>query len=362
MKQSYLVSLVTIIFPLAVAFASSPSDTLQPRPTLTGYLGGCVHDDQTGEPIKGARVSVNNLKKSSKTNGEGYYLLEIPVGTYTVSFKSQGCKEQTQVGIVIRESATTTQDVMMLRDPSSSMEPLLGSMSSHVSASSTLGSRTSSWITGRVRDKNTMVPLGNVTVTLVGQERQTTTGSNGLYVLKGVVEGTYTLRFIRSGYEEARIENVEVKSGHPTSQTAELIPEAGNSTFQKRNLVPPDTFNYLNTKSKHNSAHQQSVPNTQKDITSDTVALTEQNSGVVQGQVTLEDTHGAASGGYFGIEETHTGSKIDEEGKFTFRIQPGSYTFDIGFDEHYQIKRVTGVVVRVGETTKLTITLESSKR
>jgi len=54
--------------------------------TITGY----VKDKETGEPITGATIYIEELKVGTTTDFEGYYILTFKNGVYNVSFRAFG--------------------------------------------------------------------------------------------------------------------------------------------------------------------------------------------------------------------------------------------------------------------------------
>src|SRR5688572_32900212 len=58
-------------------------------------------------------------------------------------------------------------------------------------------------VTGRVTERASGAPLGDVRITVVGSTAATMTNAEGRYTLRGLRPGRVTLRALRLGYEES---------------------------------------------------------------------------------------------------------------------------------------------------------------
>ncbi len=81
--------------------------TLVPSPT-TGTIAGLVTDATTGDPIERASVTVNGV--SVLTGVDGYYSVELTLGTYTVTVSANGYEDSSQTNITVVAGETTTVD------------------------------------------------------------------------------------------------------------------------------------------------------------------------------------------------------------------------------------------------------------
>jgi hypothetical protein len=54
--------------------------------TITGY----IKDQETGEPLIGANIFIEGTRSGASTDAEGYYMMNIKCGTYTMGFKYLG--------------------------------------------------------------------------------------------------------------------------------------------------------------------------------------------------------------------------------------------------------------------------------
>ncbi|MEX0748061.1 MAG: carboxypeptidase-like regulatory domain-containing protein, partial [Rhodothermales bacterium] len=62
----------------------------------TGKLSGVVTDAQTGETLPGANVIIDGTQMGTATDVDGnYFILGVPVGTYTIRASFVGYQSQT---------------------------------------------------------------------------------------------------------------------------------------------------------------------------------------------------------------------------------------------------------------------------
>src|SRR6185437_11438114 len=79
----------------------------------SGTLKGTVTDASNNNPIAGAKVDASSSGQSfgsTTTDASGHYSLQLPVGTYDVTFSSFGYGTDTKSGVQITDSNTTTLD------------------------------------------------------------------------------------------------------------------------------------------------------------------------------------------------------------------------------------------------------------
>jgi len=90
---------------LAIAALAAPVEA------QTGKLTGVVTDQQTGQPIPGAQVTVEELGRFVLTNERGvYFLINIPPGVYTVSAQVLGYATVRRTNVQVSIDVTTSQD------------------------------------------------------------------------------------------------------------------------------------------------------------------------------------------------------------------------------------------------------------
>ena len=78
---------------------------------VTGKIAGRVIDMDSGEPLPGANVMINGTSLGAATNINGeYFILNVPVGTYTLVAKYLGYKEIEKTDVRAIQDMTTTLD------------------------------------------------------------------------------------------------------------------------------------------------------------------------------------------------------------------------------------------------------------
>jgi len=81
----------------------------------TGKLSGLVKDKSTGEPLIGANVILKSTHLGAATNFDGeYFIVNIPIGTYTVEISMIGYQSVTIQSVNISADLTTKIDVELV--------------------------------------------------------------------------------------------------------------------------------------------------------------------------------------------------------------------------------------------------------
>lgn len=81
----------------------------------TGKISGRVVDKQTGEPLAGANVVIDGTLLGASTDGDGYYfIINIPPGTYTLTFSYVGYNELKVRNVQVQVDLTTIQNVELV--------------------------------------------------------------------------------------------------------------------------------------------------------------------------------------------------------------------------------------------------------
>ncbi len=94
---------VKAIYPGDAASAPAFSNTL-PKVTPRGIISGVVKDHQYA-PIAGATVTAGDY--SAITHVSGFYSMQVPVGTHSVTASAQGYRPSTQSDLTVLEGQTT---------------------------------------------------------------------------------------------------------------------------------------------------------------------------------------------------------------------------------------------------------------
>lgn len=83
----------------------------------TGKLAGSVVDARTGEPLVGANVILEGTRLGASTDTDGdFYIINIPVGTYTVTVSYVGYKTVKHVGVRVILDETTKLNFQLSED------------------------------------------------------------------------------------------------------------------------------------------------------------------------------------------------------------------------------------------------------
>jgi TonB-dependent receptor len=109
---------------------------------------------------------------------------------------------------------------------------LLGGASTGVTAHAQSGDGSGA-IRGTVRDVDFNIPLSDVVVTLVGQDRRTETRENGTFLFEEVPPGRYTLSFKKLGYQRYVETGVIVTAG----QLAEIRAPMAAEVYEMQEMV-----------------------------------------------------------------------------------------------------------------------------
>jgi Carboxypeptidase regulatory-like domain/Kelch motif len=82
----------------------------------SGILAGTVTDASNSNPIAGAKV--DTPLGSTTTDASGHYSINLPVGTYDVTYSRFGYATHTETGVPITDGNTTTVNVALQPSPS----------------------------------------------------------------------------------------------------------------------------------------------------------------------------------------------------------------------------------------------------
>ena len=72
----------------------------------SGFLTGVVVDSKSGDPIADARVFVRGVNAESKTDANGMFSAELPIGEYAVSIIHPEYTSSTLEGLIVEEDKT----------------------------------------------------------------------------------------------------------------------------------------------------------------------------------------------------------------------------------------------------------------
>lgn len=99
-----------------------------------------------------------------------------------------------------------------------------------MAATLSLGAQGLGNFSGTIVDKQTQLPLGNVSVTITGLPAGAVTDSAGKFRITGIVPKTYSIEFSLIGYRKSVLYNIAISTGNETNVNVELEPEASALT------------------------------------------------------------------------------------------------------------------------------------
>lgn len=174
---------------------------------LLASLYGKVIDVNTGTPIPEVTVDVwlaengaVNIKTALTDSGGNYLITDIPASKYTVEFSHIEC-EKTEIGIELLPGETRELNVEILRY----YYPFVN-------------------IHGLVSDSETLSPISNVLVQILGTELSTyTSGHYYNYTIYDVPAGTYTISFTHPDYTEIQ-RTIKLKTKETERISVAMVP------------------------------------------------------------------------------------------------------------------------------------------
>ena len=175
------------IFVNAVAYAA-----------LDSGIEGFVRDEETENPLEGAKVWVHETGQAAYTDDLGYYRIYLPSGSYNVSADAFGYYEQIAGDVQVMEHVVTSRDFMLAQMPTG-------------------------FIAGNVTDVETGDPIDGATITLLGTSLSTSTDGDGYYIIEAPM-GTYDVRVRASGYQPSVVHDVSVPADDTVTVDFELVP------------------------------------------------------------------------------------------------------------------------------------------
>lgn len=96
-----------------VGFREDVSGTVTLFPLQqNGHLGGRV-TDVNGNPVAGATVLIRELQRSTSTDNEGYFHVEVQPGTYTISVSFISYTSRIISGVVVKAGENTNSNVVL---------------------------------------------------------------------------------------------------------------------------------------------------------------------------------------------------------------------------------------------------------
>ena len=241
MKKSYLF----ILFVLAISLSACDWFNTISSTTATADLIGTVVDDNTLEPIAGAKVTVNPGNLIAYSNNEGYYAFEdLKLGKYTISASAdyyadvEGEAELDERGL----NLTIYMESTLNEDYSSA---IIQSCDNKLKADITSCRRNGSNV--EFQFQLTSVGLGDIEVTIYGNQGNSNTtiiadDLGNLYSGSVLTLGTQSNYTYTNGYVKSPLlEYVPVKA----SVTIPNVPSSAETLHIKLNVSVWSNGNYI---------------------------------------------------------------------------------------------------------------------
>jgi hypothetical protein len=160
-----------------------------------GTIAGTVTDSQGAVNAATVHAVSGSNSRYDTTASNGAYSMSGPPGTYSVTFTQIDHRDTTATGIAVTSGNTTTLNMVMRRLPG----VVKGTVTSAPST-----------------------PLANVRVIAIGYGKEDSTGSNGAYIIPGLVDGTYNLSFSLAGYRDTTLTGVAITPGDTTTRDVRM--------------------------------------------------------------------------------------------------------------------------------------------
>lgn len=199
MKKLLMALMTAVLLLCSTALAEYRPATASPTPPPYGWVDGVVTDAATGAKLSGVTVSADG--KTTTTDGQGQYTLQLSLGTQTLTFAKQD---------YVTANATVTMQAGNHVEKDCALEPEMGS------------------VHGVVDDAVNGDKLSGVTVSVDG--KSVVTNANGEYSLQ-VSPGMKTLTFTRDGYIETYA-NVNVQRGGNHGQDVSMSKRLENNQYR----------------------------------------------------------------------------------------------------------------------------------
>ena len=150
---------------------------------LDSGIDGFVTDEETEEPLEGARIFISEADQARYSDDSGYYRFFLPPGTYNLTASAFGYYEG-GASVEVVEDAFTSQNF--------ALEPM-----------------PTGFVTGTVTDAATDEPIEGAIIDLLSTPISTATNGTGQYSIEAPV-GTYDVRAEARGYRESTVPDVYI--------------------------------------------------------------------------------------------------------------------------------------------------------
>ena len=158
------------------------------KPPLPSEISGYVYENSTGNPIPGALVSISNTSYYSA--GNGYYIINVVPGSYTINASKEGYEDYSS-SIVVPEDDLIDHDIYMIKEEvktssTTTTQPTTTTTQPTTTTTEPSNYSISGTVTGDVQ--------ADVILTLSGDSSGTvTSGLDGTYSFNDLPNGSYTV-------------------------------------------------------------------------------------------------------------------------------------------------------------------------
>ena len=90
---------------------------------VPAIVSGVVFDNENGNPIKGAKITVRGTSGSYTTGSQGIFLIELDAGKYTLRTEATGYQTK-NTKIKLKEGQTLTKNIGLKKKEAGNLLPL----------------------------------------------------------------------------------------------------------------------------------------------------------------------------------------------------------------------------------------------
>ncbi len=216
--------LATILSLVAVFPVTGSAQELPPAESAPvvqrGAVSGFVFDYLNGAPLSGIIVKVGDVE--AVTNADGYFEIEVPVGTYKV-FARDAQQEFTRAGdIKVLEGGVT--EVLLTYSPNIAPLPMLVEEPTKAKSEGAIDlDATPGTVTGVVVSDDDGSPIGGARIYVRGIDRDATTDAEGRFTLE-LPAGEWDLSVLAPSYATQRMDAVEILAEQTSTLSVSLVP------------------------------------------------------------------------------------------------------------------------------------------
>lgn len=194
----------------------SPALLLLLPAALAGELSGIVFDS-SGQPLQGAAVTApDSPDTTATTDSDGYFLLDLPAGEWTLRVDPQGAPAVTLAPLRVADDQVTEALITLDGDSAQVVAEQPASSVAQIAEDVVAGT-----LEGTVRDERGR-PVAGARVFVRGQSAEASTDSAGRFAL-ALPSGEHEISVLRSGYATRSVAEIAVPPGGVGSVEVELV-------------------------------------------------------------------------------------------------------------------------------------------